>query len=154
MEQPGSTDLFDLHIDQSSINYLNEAARWCRFLSIVGFIYCGLMVIGGFFLGTIMAMMMPAMGNQSAALSGVMTAILGVGIIVFSLILFFPAYFLFNFSTKMRRALRTNDQPVLSESLKNLKSFFKFYGILVIIGISFYALIFLAGIVGALIGRH
>jgi|SRR5450432_254836 len=154
MEQTGQTNLFDLHLDQSSINYLNEAARWCRFLSIIGFIYCGLMVIFGIFFGTIMTMMMPAMGNETAVLSGVAGGLLGVGVIVVSLVLFFPAYFLFSFSSKMRRAIRTNDQPVLSESLKNLKSFFKFQGILVIIGLSFYILIFIAGMIGAMVGRH
>ncbi len=40
MEQP--TNLFELQLDQPSINYLNEAARWGRFLAIIGFIYIGL----------------------------------------------------------------------------------------------------------------
>ena len=49
MEQ--SSNLFELQLDQPSINYLSEAARWSRFLSIIGFIYCGLMVIFGLFFG-------------------------------------------------------------------------------------------------------
>jgi Family of unknown function (DUF5362) len=153
MEQAGSTDLFDLHIDQPSINFLGEAARWSRFLAIIGFIYCGLMVIFGIFFGTILSLMAPAMGGDPAM------SILGSGlfsgiIIIVSLLLFFPAYYLFNFSTKMRKALQNNDQPVLAESLKNLKSFFKFYGIFVIVGISFYALMIIFGIIGAIVGHR
>jgi Family of unknown function (DUF5362) len=154
MEQSENADLFDLHLDQSSINYLGEVARWCRFLSIIGFIYCGLMVLFGVFFGTIISMMTPMMGQDSAAMSTIGSGFLGIVIIVVSLLLFFPAYYLFNFSTKMKRAILHNEQPVLAESLKNLKSFFKFYGILVIVVLSFYILIFAAGIIGAMVGHR
>ena len=155
MEQPGNENLFDLHLDQASINYLSEAARWCRFLAIIGFIYCGLMVICGIFFGTIMAMMIPAMGGtETMAYSAMGSGFVGIFIILFSLILFFPAYYLFSFSSKMRRAIHNNDQPVLAESLKNLKSFFKFYGILIIILLSVYILIFAAAIIGAMVGHR
>lgn len=154
MEQSGNTNLFDLHLDQSSINYLSEAARWSRFLSIIGFIYCGLMVLCGLFIGSIFALMAPAMGGESNVFVAMGSVFTGFFIISFALLLFFPAYYLFNFSTKLRRAVHNNDQPVLAESLKNLKSFFKFYGILVIVLLSFYILIFIAGIIGALVGHR
>ena len=153
MEQAGSTDLFDLHIDQTSVNFLGETARWSRFLAIIGFIYCGLMVIFGIFFGTIMSVMAPAMGGD-AAMSMVGSGLLSGFIIIISLLLFFPAFYLFNFSTKMKKALQHNDQPLLTESLKNLKSFFKFYGIFVIVVLSFYILMFVAGIIGALVGHR
>lgn len=154
MQQQENNNLFDLQIDQSSINYLNEAARWSRFLSIIGFIYCGLMVLMGIFFGTFMARMMPLMGADSP-LPAVGSGAIGFVIILLALLLFFPAYYLYNFSSKMRRALRSNDQIVLTESLKNLKSFFKFYGILVIIVVSFYILIFFAALIGVMVGsRH
>jgi hypothetical protein len=154
MEQSGSTDLFDLHIDQSSMNYLNETARWARFLSIIGFIYCGLMILCGIFIGTIMSIMSPSMGGESAAMNAMGTGFVGVVIVIVSLLLFFPAYYLFNFSTKIKRALHNNDQPVLTDALKNLKSFFKFYGILLIVLISFYVLVFVVAMIGALVARH
>jgi hypothetical protein len=56
---------FDLHLDQQSVNYLSEAARWSRLLSIVGFIYCGLMAVCGLFLGSMMTRIMTSsMGDQ------------------------------------------------------------------------------------------
>ena len=149
MEQSG---LFELQLDQPSINYLNEAARWSRFLAIIGFIYCGLMVVFGLFFGTFMARMMPVMGESGMTAAG--GSFLGVFIILVSMIMFFPALYLWNFSSKMRKALNSNDQPLLSESLKNLKSFFKFYGIILIVALSIYALALFAAIIGALVGRH
>jgi heme/copper-type cytochrome/quinol oxidase subunit 2 len=150
MEQ--SSNLFELQLDQPSINYLSEAARWSRFLSIIGFIYCGFMVIFGLFFGSFMTRMMPIAGDSGMTAIG--SGFFGVFIIILSLIMFFPALYLWNFSTKIRKAFNHNDQPLLTESLKNLKSFFKFYGILLIIVLSIYALALIAAIIGALVGRH
>ncbi len=153
MEQ--QENLFDLHLDQQSVNYLNETSRWARLLSIIGFIYCGFMAIVGLFFGSVMSrMMMPGIGGPEATLSGVATVFLSIFILLMALILFFPAYYLYSFSSKMRRALRSNDQAVLTDSLKNLKSFFKFYGIIVIIVLSIYALALISAIIGAMVGSH
>jgi hypothetical protein len=159
MEQPANDDLFDLQLDQASVNYLSETARWSRLLSIVGFIYCGLMIIIGLFFGSVMARMMSGMnsmnGSEAAALPAMGGGVFGFFFILMALILFFPAYYLFNFSSKMRQALRNSDQAELTDSLKNLKSFFKFYGIVVIILLSFYTLVFIATMIGAMLGsRH
>ena len=54
----------------------------------------------------------------------------------------------------MRKALRNNDQMVLTDALKNLKSFFKFYGILAIIVLSLYGVAILAAVVGGLAGHR
>jgi heme/copper-type cytochrome/quinol oxidase subunit 2 len=152
MEQ--QANLFELQLDQPSINYLNEACRWSRFLSIIGFIYCGLMVIAGLFFGSLMGRLIPAMSGDAGMPAMISGGFFSFFFILMSLIMFFPAFYLYNFSTKMRRALNNNDQPLLTDSLKNLKSFFKFYGIIVIIVLSFYALALVAGIIGAMVGRH
>jgi hypothetical protein len=151
MEQPGN--MFDLQLDQQSVIYLSETARWTRLLSIIGFIYCGLLVIAGLFFGSIMAKMMTGMSGDGGV-PAMGSGFFGFFFLVGALILFFPAYYLFSFSSKMRRALRNNEQAVLTESFKNLKSFFKFYGILVIIVLSVYALALIAAIVGAMLGTH
>ncbi len=155
MEHPVNANLFDLQIDQPSINYLTEAARWAKFLSILGFIFCGLILIGGVFYGTIFSSLMGSMGTEAPVLSGVfLSALYIVGSLIAALIMFFPALYLFNFSTKMRKALGNNDQHILVESLRNLKSYFKYYGIITIICLSFYALIILAAVLGAIFAHR
>jgi uncharacterized membrane protein len=151
MEQP--SNLFELHLDQQSLNYLNEAARWARFLSIVGFITSGLMIIFGVFFASALSTIMSGMSSESGF------AMMGGGFLSFmyiflALIIFFPSLYLFNFSSKMRRAFQNNDQQVLSDSLKSLKSFFKFYGIFTVIILSFYVLAIIAGVIGALVGHR
>ena len=49
----------------------------------------------------------------------------------------------------MQAAVKMVSQENFDESLMNLKSVFKFYGIFVIIILSFYALAFIIGIIGA-----
>jgi hypothetical protein len=152
MEPTTNVDLFDLHLDQQSLNYLGETARWARFLSIIGFIFCGIMVLGGVFFGSFIAAALSNVEGGSAfgAMGGTFFGVIYTSI---GLLLFFPAFYLYNFSAKMRRAARSNDQQVLTDSLKNLKSFFKFYGIFTIVVLSFYLLLFIAVLVGAMAGH-
>jgi hypothetical protein len=151
MEQ--STNLFELQLDQPSINYLNEASRWSRFLSILGFVYIGLLLIVGILFGSFGNSLMSGTGDSELPMrfSGVFFSFI---FILMALVLFIPVLYLFNFSSKTRRALRNNDQHVLTEALKNLKSFFKFYGILAIIGLSIYALAIVAAVIGGMVGHR
>jgi hypothetical protein len=43
-EQNQESSLFGFGIDQSSRAHLAEAAKWAKFLAIVGFVMCGLIV--------------------------------------------------------------------------------------------------------------
>ena len=151
MEQ--TTNLFELHLDQQSVNYLSESARWAKFLSIVGFITSGIMVILGVFFASSLSGMMSEMSNESAF---AMVSERGRSFIYIflALVIFFPSLYLLNFSSKLRKAFRNNDQQVLTYSLKSLKSFFKFYGIFTVIFLCFYALAIIAGVIGALVGHR
>ncbi|MDP4131942.1 MAG: DUF5362 family protein [Bacteroidota bacterium] len=149
MEQSTPANLFDLQLDQQAGSYLGEAARWARFLSILGFILCGLMVLMGAFLGSRIADSLSNMGGSSMLGGGFFSMIY----VLIALIYFFPCLYLFHFGTKMRTALTNNDQETLSASLKNLKSCFKFFGVLAIIVLSLYALAIIALIIGGVAGH-
>jgi uncharacterized membrane protein YuzA (DUF378 family) len=142
MEQ-NSSNLFELQLDQSSTSYLGQIARWAKFLSIVGFIMCFLVVLGGIFAGTIMAAAFDQLGTGFGTGAG-------IGAIIFyllvGLIMFFPALYLYRFSVQMQAGLRTNDQGRVTTAFSNLKSYFKFLGIITIIVLTFYALILIFGV--------
>ena len=137
-------NLFELQIDQQSIGYLSETARWSKFLSIVGFVVCGLMVIFSLFFGSIMSVISKIGSNSDSFNSSAVAGFYSYGItivyIIIALLYFFPCLYLFNFSSKMQTALRNNDQLNLNAALGNLKSCFKFVGILTIVVLSFYML--------------
>jgi hypothetical protein len=147
--QTNSENLFDLQVDAQASGYLAEAAKWGKFLSIVGFIVCGLMALAGLFAGSMMGSLMSggSTGVESAIGGGVFTVIY----FLTALLWFMPCLYLYKFSTKAQSAIRANEQAELVESMKNLKSCFRFMGILMIILLAFYALIFVIAIGSAMV---
>jgi hypothetical protein len=142
----GSTEqnLFELQVDHETTSYLSEIAKWARFLSIVGFVMCGLLIVFALFAGT-MATLNPLGGTMGAG--GFMQIVLLIAMVA---LYFFPCLYLFNFAKKMQLALRNNDQINLNDSFRNLKSNFKYVGILTIVILSFYAIgLLVVGIMAA-----
>ena len=145
-----SSSLFGLAINENNKGDLADTARWARFLSIVGFVMCGLIVLVGFFAGSIFSMFatsdeLEGLGGMSSAMGPAMAFFY----VIIAVIYFIPCLFLFRFANKMKVALSSNDQTALNTSFQNLKSMFRFFGIVTIIMISIYAIILLIALVGA-----
>jgi hypothetical protein len=141
MEQNIAPNTFALQVDAGNTPYLAEAAKWAKFLAIMGFIFCALMVIFALFAGTFLStyfnqLETTSTSNMFAMSGGVIT----VMYILIALLYFIPCLYLFNFASKMQTALRNNDQVNLNASFRNLKGCFKFWGILLIIMLCVYAI--------------
>ena len=149
-QAPTPSNLFDLQIDQQAISYLGEAARWARFLSILGFVMCGILALVGLFMGPFVSRMFASNMGTGSILGGPFIAVI---YLLIALLYFLPCLYLFHFGSKTRSAIQNNDQEMLSASFKNLKSCFKFFGILAIIVLGFYAIALIAGIFGAAMSR-
>jgi hypothetical protein len=141
----------DLRIDNQAYEYLESTAKWAKFLSIVGFIMIGFMLLAGLFAGSVFTLFSSEM-NQSGAMSAAEGTILSVVYFVFGVIYFFPCLFLFQFSSRMLTALHSSDQATLNSSLSQLKACFKFFGIVTIVCIGMYILFILALIGGGMTG--
>ncbi len=141
-----NTSLFDLQIDQQSISYLAEGAKWARFIAIIGFVFCGLMVLAAFSVGAIMSMMSNTMGDVNG-MSAMGTGFFTFFYLVFAAIGVIPCLYLYRFGSRMQEAIRENQQEVLNTSFNNLKRYFKFIGILCIVVLAMYAV----AIIGAII---
>src|SRR5690349_7965252 len=119
VQAPASTEsnLFELQFDHESMSFLSDTAKWAKFLSIVGFVFTGILVLVAFFLGNLISSLSPF----GAALSGVgfLGTVFYLGVAV---LIFFPNWFLFNFARKIQAAFLHNDQATLNASLSNMKS--------------------------------
>jgi hypothetical protein len=149
MEQVSNTSLFSLTIEPATKTHLNEATKWAKFLAIVGMVFLGLMVFAGLFLATTLSTMnqFDSSGYSSPfAMFGPSVAIV---YIIFAVIGFFPLLFLLRFANKAKAALAGNDQEALTTAFQNLKAYFRFIGILVIIWLALMVIGMLFGIVGA-----
>lgn len=151
MEQQQSSSLFSLSIDPLTKGHLTEAAKWARFLAIVGMVSLVLMILFGLFFSTMMATSSNPFEEPVEGGSGLMSYV-GVGMsilyIILAVIWFFPLLYLLRFSNGMRAALQGNDQNALNVSFQNLKSCFRYVGIITIIILVLYALMFALVIVG------
>lgn len=146
MEQ-NTSNLFELRLDQQASGYLSETAKWGKFLAIVGFIMCALIVLIGIFAGSIMSSAFGELGGGAGF--GGMGVGMAVVYILFALLYFFPCLYLYRFAVRAQVALRNNDQQSLNIAFMNLKSCFKFVGILTIIVLALYALGIIFAVLGA-----
>ena len=125
-----------LTITPQARGFLIEVAKWAKFLSIVGFIFLGLMVLFALFFGTIMFGTMGREFSGSAGLGGgfiTLIYLIGAGLYVM------PLIYLYRFATKMKTAIDTNNTPVMTDALENLKSHYKYIGIFMIVLLALYA---------------
>ena len=126
--------------------YLTEAARWGRFLAIAGYIGLGFIL-----LAAIVLLLVGSAGSRIAHELG-FTSLVAIIYIAIGVVYYFPVSYLDKFSRKMRDGLVANDQDTVTEGFENLKSLYKFLGIMTIVVLSLYALILIFAVIGGLAG--
>ena len=139
------TQLEQLVLNSKSKSFLREISRWTFFFSILGFISIAFIVIGAILVATVYAPML----NMVAQQQGLPALGLPIAItyVVSALLYFMPVWYLFKFSRKMKSALATKNDDVLADAFENLKSHFKYIGVLIIIVISLYVLLVVFSVV-------
>jgi len=149
--QSQDSGLFGLTIDPIGRAHLMEAAKWARFLAIVGFVCITIFALIAIFGGSYIARTFSKAGqyNELAPdFSTGMTAFIIVYYVCLALIVFFAYLFLYRFAANMRAALRENSQDLLNRSFQNLKVLYRYWGILTVIGLALFAVFFLFAILG------
>ena len=113
----------DVQLDLESRQHLFDASKWSKFLSVIVFIACALVLVFGIMGGkSIISAMEKFYPNQEMIgnLVGALLAILAFLVLVAAFIYFF----LFQFATKVKSALATENADQLSSGIKSLKTFF------------------------------
>lgn len=134
-----TSNLFDLQLDPRSQSFLYETSKWAKFVAIVSFVFVGLMLILLLVVAAL-ASNTPFPDNDFQVYGGGMLVVVAIFMTVVVVI---PNIYLLKFANKMQVALRNNDQPTLISSLSNVKSYFKFIGILYIVVIALWLLMFI-----------
>ncbi|MWB94553.1 hypothetical protein GON26_09275 [Flavobacterium sp. GA093] len=150
MEETSVFEKFELQLNQSAKDFLKETAKWAYFLSIIGFVGIGFLIIAAIFAGAIFSTLgntVPAMG----AMGGSFGLMISVFYILFAAIYFFPVYYLFKFASNAKTAFKDNDSEALTNSFEYLKSHYKFLGIFTISILVIYGLIFVFAILAGLV---
>jgi hypothetical protein len=130
-----------IEIDAQTLTQLNKTRKWAMFLAIIGFIFLGMIIVFGLLAGTFFKIFSSDDGGNK--LPGYLSF---VPVVVVAIVYFFPVLFLFRFSKRTALAITTLEKRQFFLAIKNLKLYFAYIGILIIIVlfIYFFAL-FIAG---------
>lgn len=127
-------------LTSESITYLLKAAKWGKFLAILGFIVSGLMIAGGILMSFIL--------NKVSGTDELVplnlpfsTVILSFIYIIVAVIFLIPVIFLNTFSNNAIKAVNLSSTEKMTTSLRNLKNLFVFIGISTIVLLALYTLI-------------
>lgn len=122
------------------IEHLRATKPWVRFMSIMMFILSGLIFLGG------LAMMFMPTGSSGFGLGPL------VGIIYFVMggLYLVPAFFLHQFASSINDFLNGGGDSAMENALGSQKSFWRFVGILTLVVICIYGLIFLFAILAGM----
>jgi len=122
--------------------YLQESAKWSKILAIIGFVGIGIMVVVAFFMGIIATFVSPEVSAMRSFPSGIFTILY----LLMAGIYYLPVYYLYKYATDTKKALVSNDSELLEAGLEKLKSHHKFLGIMMLVLLSIYALLFVIAI--------
>jgi hypothetical protein len=144
-------NILDTGIQESSMltneakSYLYEAAKWGKFLSIVGFVFVGFMVIIAMFAGSFLAAFSPGAGAMLGS------SLITLMYLAVAIIYLMPCLYLYRFSTKTKLALDLGSSIDLTNALGNLKSMLKFMGIFTAAILGLYVLMIVFGLLSGLV---
>ena len=147
MENEKQTQNFENQLTTAAVGFLQESAKWSKFMAIIGFIGIGLMVLVSLF----MAIGFSAMGASTMPELPFSMSVFSIIYVLFAAIYFFPVYYLYQYATKTSAALHSKNKQLLTDGLENLKSHHKFLGIFTLIIISLYGFIFVFAILGGIL---
>lgn len=125
-----------LEIEPETLKYLDTTRKWTMFLAILGFIGLGTFLISGLIAGVFLSIF-------DTSKIGLPEWLLIITFPVVSIIAFFPILYIFRFSKYMAHVSRTYDQQELHKAFKNLKSYYVYVGILVIMTLVIYLIAFI-----------
>ena len=149
MDEYSEFDEFELQLNESARGFLKETAKWAYFLSILGYVGIGFIVLAAVFAGALFAFLgnLSREMNNFGAMGGSFISAFYLMIAVFY---FFPVYFLNKFASNAKLALKDNDAKSLAASFEYLKSHYKFIGIMALIILCLYALIMVFVVISAI----
>jgi len=147
-----------VEIGQEALGYLDTTRKWTMFFAILGFIGIGILLIIGIFAGSIIGGLTSGISSglqgmegmegmegveTARAVGGFAGVMMFIVMLIFAVIYFFPLLYLLRFSKHSSNAVKNQDSGEMTLALKNLKSYWKYLGILVIIILAVYLVVFL-----------
>jgi hypothetical protein len=150
-ETPGTDRPADICLTDAAQRFLSQTKPWTRFMSIMAFIGSAFMIIAGFAVA-LLGPAFRAMPQDEPGLGVVagIRAVAGIVYILLGILYIAPGVFLWKFSDAITLLGMNRSQQALEDALKHQKSFWRFVGILTIIGLAIAILAIAFSIIAAM----
>jgi hypothetical protein len=126
MEQNQDQSLFDMNMDSATQSHLLSISKWTKFISVTGFVVCGLFLLLMIAYGTaIVDQFSDVFSMGGADMAGTAGALIAIVLVVI-LIVGLWIYFLFRASTLLKKGLQTRNTADLAGGFKAMRSYFIF----------------------------
>lgn len=132
-----------INLSNKAVAYLHESGKWGNFLAWLVIVFLTI-----FFLIFVLASFFSADYTQPFGQSDY-KILMFLAYFIMAAIYIIPIYYLYNFSKNAKIAVSNKDSNHLENSIKNLKSLFKFYGIFAIIYLAIMLFIGLGSLLAA-----
>ena len=128
-------------LTKTAFYYLVTAGPWMRFIGIVTFVACGIMLVCGLFM----------IFGSDRLYNLPLDSITGLIYVVLAAVCFFPARFIFLAGSRLDALRFGDDAGNLDDALRNNKAYWKFSGILTIVCLSFTVLLLIIAVIVAVV---
>jgi len=126
-------------LSAEALSFLSIAAKWAKFLAIVGFVLTAFMIITGITL----AFIMKPLETQIPVFAEVPGFLVSLIYLIVAGISLLPVLFLNSFANNVPKAIKRNDGAYLTKASKSLKNLFAIIGLLTILALVLYFFAFL-----------
>lgn len=135
-----------MNVSQAVVDQLARTRGWALFFAVLLWLGAGGMAIGG-----IVMLCLPLIGGAiEGGIPGLgeVGILMGMGVLylILAIAYIFPALKLTKFASKISNLVDSPNEPILVEILNEQRAFWKFVGILTIVGIVLYFVIVIAAI--------
>jgi hypothetical protein len=134
-------------VSEAAVEVLRQTRPWVMFLGVMSFIGSAFMLLGG--------VLVMAAGSLAPSGAPFPSAALGAAYIPLAFVYIYPGMKLWSYGAAINRLLASRTSVDLEAALAQQKSFWKFVGILTVVMLALYALLFVGiMVVGIAATRH
>ena len=138
-----------IELEGTTLLHMNEIRKWAQFMSILGFVVVGLLLL----VGVIFLIALVTRSSMQIDEFGItLDSWMGICYILLALVYFFPVLYMFGFSKFAKQSLLQissgqSSNELMANAISYLKKHFRYVGILTIVILALYLLV----IIGLLI---
>lgn len=133
--QAPTSESFSITINDEMKHDMIKGAKWAKFMSILGFVFLGILLVIIFSIKRLFTFLSGMMGSVSTFPDQYMESIgslIAIPYVIMAVIYFFPVLYLFQYSSRTIRGLKMNDQQMFGSGMKKLMAHFRYVGVLTI----------------------